>query len=88
MIYLSLRRGTTPRKTVNSPVQGLVQIHLNTTLSASIGIVQSKLWDKVDKWGGRIIMHFFLFLGEEQGNILHTLGHKVHNFMGLSTAKH
>lgn len=38
-------------------------------------------------WEDNIIMHFFFF--EERGNILHTLGLKVHKFMGsLSTDKH
>lgn len=38
-------------------------------------------------WEDNIIMHFFFFL-EERGKILHTLGLKVHKFMGsLSTAK-
>lgn len=38
-------RGEHPSHTVNSPVQGLVQIpfSLNTTLSASVGRIQSKL---------------------------------------------
>lgn len=76
MIYL--RTGESQK--VNSPVHGACSnlIYLNTTLSASVGIVQSKLWDKGDH--GRLEDNNALFL-EERGNILHTLGLKVHNFM-------
>lgn len=45
-----------------------------------MGIVQSKLWDKVDKWGGRTIMHFFWERSRVKSCIL--WGRKVHNFMG------
>lgn len=48
-------------------------LYLNTTISASVGVIQSKLWEKGTR--GRdndiIIMHFFF---EERGKILHTLG--------------
>lgn len=46
MIYLC----TGESQNVNSPVHGACSnlIYLNTTLSASVGIVQSKLWDKGD----------------------------------------
>lgn len=61
--------------------------YLNTTISAPVGKIQSKLLEKGAGGGEDLnIMHFFLFL-RSGGDILHTLGHKVHKFMGiLSTA--
>lgn len=47
-----------------------------------VGIIQSKLWEKGTKgMGGSYNNALFYFL-EERGNILHTLGLKVHKFMG------
>lgn len=55
-------------------------LDLNTSLSASVDTYNQSFGTKLKTLGeGRIIMHFFL---EEQGNILHTLGLKVQNFMG------
>lgn len=46
-----------------------------------VGIIQSKLWEKGTKGMGGSYNNALFFL-EERGNILHTLGLKVHKFMG------
>lgn len=47
-------------------------LYLNTTISASVGVIQSKLWEKGTKGEGQEYNNALFF--EERGKILHTLG--------------